>query len=172
MAKKKTNKNTGLLCGVAGFVFGVIALCMGFLAGFSLKEGGDEIATVFQMGFGWKETVSAMGVSATTVFSKFNIWITLGLFMPVIGGLLLLPNNKLLSLISAVLFVVGAVLMFTALSSFQNTLVTDGLGAVTSLVIKEAIKNGTATLGVGAILGGIFSVLGALAAAAKTFFVK
>ena len=178
MAKKKSksSKNmVNLLVGAIGLLFGVAALCMGFLSGATFNGGDYEMTTVFQMAFGWKEEV----FSGTITLSGFNIWITLGLFFPVIGGLLLLTKGKFSSLIALVLFVVAAVMFFTALSSFTNTLLTlegakleDAIGATAAEAIRALIKNGNASLGIGAILGGVFSVLGALVAAYKTFFLK
>ena len=176
MAKKKSSKMTvNLLVGVLGLLFGVAALCMGFLSGAAFNGGEYDMATVFQMAFGWKEDVAG----ATISLSGFNIWITLGLFFPIIGGLLLLLKGKFSALIALVLYVVAAVLFFTALSSFTNTLFTlEGagldniIGATAAEAIRALIKNGNASLGIGAILGGIFSILGALAAAYKTFLMK
>lgn len=175
MAKKKSSKKTvNLLVGVLGLLFGVAALCMGFLSGAAFNGGEYDMATVFQMAFGWKEDVAG----ATISLSGFNIWITLGLFFPIIGGLLLLLKGKFSALIALVLYVVAAVLFFTALSSFTNTLFTmdavldNPIGAAAAEAIRALIKNGNASLGVGAILGGIFSILGALAAAYKTFLMK
>ena len=177
MAKKKSksSKNmVNLLVGAIGLLFGVAALCMGFLSGATFNGGDYEMTTVFQMAFGWKEEV----FSGTITLSGFNIWITLGLFFPVIGGLLLLTKGKFSSLIALVLFVVAAVMFFTALSSFTNTLLTldavldNPIGAPIAEAIRALIKNGNASLGIGAILGGVFSVLGALVAAYKTFFLK
>ena len=176
MAKKKSksSKNmVNLLVGAIGLLFGVAALCMGFLSGATFNGGDYEMTTVFQMAFGWKEEVGG-----TITLSGFNIWITLGLFFPVIGGLLLLTKGKFSSLIALVLFVVAAVMFFTALSSFTNTLLTmdampdNPIGAPIAVAIRALIKNGNASLGIGAILGGVFSVLGALVAAYKTFFLK
>lgn len=178
MAKKKSksSKNmVNLLVGAIGLLFGVAALCMGFLSGATFNGGDYEMTTVFQMAFGWKESV--IGDSSISL-SGFNIWITLGLFFPIIGGLLLLLKGKFSALIALVLYVVAAVLFFTALSSFTNTLFTmdavldNPIGAAAAEAIRALIKNGNASLGVGAILGGIFSILGALVAAYKTFFLK
>ena len=176
MAKKKSKSSqnmVNLLVGAIGLLFGVAALCMGFLSGATFNGGDYEMTTVFQMAFGWKEEVGG-----TITLSGFNIWITLGLFFPVIGGLLLLTKGKFSSLIALVLFVVAAVLFFTALSSFTNTLFTmdavldNPIGAPIAVAIRALIENGNASLGIGAILGGVFSVLGALVAAYKTFFLK
>ena len=145
MAKKKSksSKNmVNLLVGAIGLLFGVAALCMGFLSGATFNGGDYEMTTVFQMAFGWKEEVGG-----TITLSGFNIWITLGLFFPVIGGLLLLTKGKFSSLIALVLYVVAAVMFFTALSSFTNTLLTmdampdNPIGAPIAVAIRALIKN-------------------------------
>ena len=166
MAKKKTNKNTGTIVSAAALLMGVLALCLaGFMAAVAFGEGENAYtATCFAAAFGWKQKVG----SGSIAWSEFNFLIMLALFLPLIGGILAVVKGKLFGFIALVAFVAGAVLLFLCPSLLENSL-TDagkvGVGIAGLVGVKAA-------LGVGAILGGIFSVLGALAAAAKTFFVK
>ena len=81
---------------------------------------------------------------------------------------MLIPCWAWLALLGLGLIVAGAVLLFLCPTMLESSL-TDvgkvGVGISGALGVDPA-------LGIGAILGGIFSILGALAAAYKTFLMK
>ncbi|PWM72153.1 MAG: hypothetical protein DBX59_06835 [Bacillota bacterium] len=167
MAKKKSNNVQSLAVAGACLLFGVLAFCLaGFLAAVAFGEGEHAYtATGFAAAFGWKQKI--IGDNAVT-WSNFNFMITLALFLPLIGGVLGALKGKLFSFIALAAFVAGAVLMFLCPTFLESSL-TDagklGVGIAGIAGIKPA-------LAVGSILGGVFSVLGALVTAYKTFFMK
>lgn len=167
MAKKKSSKNNSLIVSGVTLLLGVLAFCLaGFLAAVAFGEGENAYtATGFQAAFGWKQNI--IGDAAVT-WSNFNFLITLGLFLPLIGGVLAIFKGKIFGFIALVAFVAGAVLLFLCPTMLESSLTEAGkLGVGISGVLGV-----DPALGVGAILGGIFSILGALAAAYKTFLMK
>ena len=173
MAKKKSSKNNSLIVSGVTLLLGVLAFCLaGFLA--AVKIGGadsNSTLTGFQSAFGYKETIGSGILSASVEINKFNIMVTLGLFLPLIGGVLAIFKGKLFGFIALVAFVAGAVLLFLCPSLVKSTLSTAGISDWLGGIFGTDASVPTA-LGIGAILGGIFSILGALAAAYKTFFLK
>ena len=174
MAKKKKSGNAqAIAVSAACFLFGVLAFVLaGFLA--AVKIGGadsNSTLTGFQSAFGYKETIRSGILSASVEINKFNIMVTLGLFLPLIGGVLAIFKGKLFGFIALVAFVAGAVLLFLCPSLVKSTLSTAGISDWLGGIFGTDASVPTA-LGIGAILGGIFSILGALVAAYKTFFLK
>ena len=106
-----------------------------------------------------------------TEVCTFNFMIMLALFLPVIGGVLAIFKGKLFGFLALVVFVVGAILMFLIPTLVKSTLVTAGISDWIGSVTGTDASVPTA-LGIGAIIGGVLSVLGALTAGYKTFFLK
>lgn len=172
MAKKKSNNTVSLAVSCAGVLFGALAFCLaGFLAAVKLG-GADSSSTLtgFQAAFGYTETTGGI-VSVSVEICKFNFMITLALFLPLLGGLLCALKGKLFGFIALVAFVAGAVLLFMCPALVKSTLVTSGLSDWLGSIVGGDASVPTA-LGVGAIIGGICAVLGALVAAYKTFLMK
>lgn len=80
-------------------------------------------------------------------------------------------KGKLFGFIALAAFIAGAVLMFLIPTLVKSTLVTAGVSDWIEGIIGGDASVPTA-LGVGAIVGGVMSILGALVAAYKTFFMK
>lgn len=167
MAKKKKSNTQSLAVSGVSLLLGVLAFCLaGFLAAVAFGEGENAYtATGFSAAFGWKQNV--VGDAAVT-WSNFNILITLALFLPLIGGVLGALKGKLFAFIALAAFVAGAVLLFLCPTFLENSL-TDagkiGVGIGGIFGVEPA-------LGIGAIIAGVCSVLGALAAAYKAFLMK
>ncbi len=167
MAKKKKSNTQSLAVSGVSLLLGVLAFCLaGFLAAVAFGEGENAYtATGFSAAFGWKQNVVG---DATVTWSNFNILITLALFLPLIGGVLGALKGKLFAFIALAAFVAGAVLLFLCPTFLENSL-TDagkiGVGIGGLFGVEPA-------LGIGAIIAGVCSVLGALAAAYKAFLMK
>lgn len=170
MAKKK-NKTQSLAVGAIALFFGVLALCLGgFLAAVKVG-GGDSTLTGFQAAFGYSVKTDVVISTIVTEVCTFNFMIMLALFLPVIGGVLAIFKGKLFGFLALVVFVVGAILMFLIPTLVKSTLVTAGISDWIGSVTGTDASVPTA-LGIGAIIGGVLSVLGALTAGYKTFFLK
>ncbi len=167
MAKKKKSNTQSLAVSGVSLLLGVLAFCLaGFLAAVAFGEGENAYtATGFSAAFGWKQNVVG---DATVTWSNFNILITLALFLPLIGGVLGALKGKLFAFIALAAFVAGAVLLFLCPTFLENSL-TDagkiGVGIGGLFGVEPA-------LGIGTIIAGVCSVLGALAAAYKAFLMK
>lgn len=161
MAKKKKS-NIKQYVGYGSLVLGVLAVCMGFLAAVTMLNKLGSISSdptnvsLFQVAFGYK--------SGDTQMSNFSFFALLAILLPLAGGLLAAMKGKLFNFIAIAAFIAGAVLMFCSVPIFEGAL-TDG--GKLWFAVYEAAEN--VKLGVGAILGGIFSIIGALATAYKTF---
>lgn len=165
MAKKKSNKsNLSLILKVVVLALGVAAFCMAFVASvkFSYAALGSttEVSySGFQSMFGYSETTTVLGSEITTKYLGFSILSTLAFVMPLVGAVLSMTSNKTLRYVGAGLMIAGAVLMFFV-PQFTVLAKVDG-----ELTAAAAVLNGaTRSLGVGAILGGVFAALGGLVA--------
>lgn len=166
MAKKKSSKksNMGLILSIVILALGVAAFCMAFLTCVKYTAGGDTAAefTGFQTMFGHMEKGEFTGIE--THYLAFSFMALLTFAMPLVGAVLSLVENKIVRFVGAGLMIAGAVLLFL-LPSFAVFASTDGLSvadaSATALAVT-ALKNATAGLGIGAILGGVFAGLGGL----------
>ena len=166
MAKKKTTKKStkqmDLILKVAVLVLGVAALCMGFLVAVKFTTNNGDLHkafTGFQSAFGYSVTDSGILGSVTTHYLGFSILSLLALLLPVVGAVMTIFKNKVVRLVGAALMIVGAVLMFL-IPSFTVLATVDSKLTLASAILKEC----TVGLGIGAILGGVFSLLGGLVA--------
>ncbi|MBE5738796.1 MAG: hypothetical protein E7354_03635 [Clostridiales bacterium] len=162
MAKKKS-KNTGLILSVVVLVLGVAAFCMSFLTGVKYisaltKETAFEF-TGFQTMFGYTETTGSI-IEVSSKFLGFSILATLAFVLPLVGAVLTFVKNKIARLVGAVLMLAGAVMLFL-LPSFVVLATVDGNLTAAAAMVKACE---TSTLGIGAILGGVFAGLGGLVA--------
>ena len=154
MAKKK--KYSYFIAGGIALVLGIAAFCMMFLNAvtYALKVVGTEFSfTGMELAFGSK--VEAAGFSVDTL--KFNIMTTLGFCLPLVGGVLalLFKNGLITKVVTTACCVVGAVCLFSTTGCTAISL--GGAEAKDALLVLFDEK-----LGIGAILGGVFSVLGAV----------
>ena len=171
MAKKKTSskssKQLDLILKVVVVVLGVAALCMGFLAAvnFATSKGAVEgTYTGFQVVFGYHPTTKSVLGDVTQHHLGFSFMALLAFVLPVAGAVMSIFKNKIVRIVGAVLMIVGAVLMFLV-PSFAVLATVDGKLTLISAVLDAC----TRTLGIGAILGGVFSALGGLVAGYSIF---
>ena len=165
MAKKKSSKksNMGLILSIVILVLGVAAFCMAFLTCVKYTAGDTAAEfTGFQTMFGHMEKGEITGIE--THYLAFSFMALLTFAMPLVGAVLSLVENKIVRFVGAGLMIAGAVLLFL-LPSFAVLASTDGLSvadATATAVATTALKEATAGLGIGAILGGVFAGLGGL----------
>lgn len=167
MAKKKSRKknNIGLIITVVILALGVASFCMAFLTGVKFTSGETEVGnfTGFQTMFGYMEKGDFTGLE--THYLAFSFMAILAFALPLIGAVLSFLNNKIVKFVGAGLMIAGAVLLFL-LPSFVVFASTEGLSAFDATATAAGVgllKNATAGLGIGAILGGVFAGLGGLA---------
>lgn len=163
MAKKKKSLNY-IVVGALALLFGIAAFCMMFLTAITFKSG-DTVTdgyTGAQLAFGYSEDIPLFGEFKVL---GFNFVALLAFALPLVGGVVaLITKNGLISkIISVACFVAGAVLLFSIVGY-------SGLGRATSensivqAFLDELYKaiDSTKGLGIGAILGAIFSIIGAV----------
>ena len=161
MAKKKSGNNTGLILTIVILALGVAAFCMAFLVGVKYLGLNDEVAyefTGFQTMFGYTEKTTALGVTLSSEYLAFSFMATLAFALPLVGALVSLSGNKIAKLVGALLMIAGAVLLFL-LPNFVVLATADGNLTVAAKLVD--LCSGS-TLGIGAILGGVFAGLGGL----------
>lgn len=165
MAKKKSkNANLSLILKVVVLALGVAAFCMAFVASvkfsYTILGNTTEVSySGFQSMFGYSETTTAFGAEVTTKYLGFSIMSTLAFVMPLVGAVLSLTGNKVARWVGAGLMIAGAVLIFFV-PQFTILAKVDG-----ELTAAATVLNGaTRSLGIGAILGGVFAALGGLVA--------
>lgn len=159
MAKKKSN-NLAKYLPFATIVLSILAFVMLFLPAIVTKEAKlDTDYSGFQLAFGYKEEM--LGKEVTIL--KFSFMNFLTVLLPLAALVLTLLNafgkkqNKLFTLLAAICLAVAGVFFFCSLG-FSSFNVHEKVVDET----KELFK-----LGIGAILGGVFSLLGALASFAS-----
>lgn len=167
MAKKKLKY---FIPGAIALVLGIVAFCMMFLPAitFNAGESSSDGWTGMQIAFGYKEELNyGIGKLEFTILN-FNFLVTLAFFLPIIGGLLalILKNGLITKIVTTACFVVSAVLLFSivGLSGLGRPTVDTGISIADSFInsLYEQI-DATKGLGIGAILGAVFSILGAVA---------
>ena len=158
MAKKKKSNNKSILKLVA-LVLGVGAVLLGLLKCVTFIDKLLETETSFtgfQIMFGYVEEIKAGNTVISTIeHLTFSFMALLAFVLPLAGGILTLPKNKILNFIAIGCFIVGAVLLFL-LPSF----------AITEMYVAKLC---TSSLAIGAVLSAIASILGALVTAYITF---
>ena len=179
MAKKSKKKSCKAVCKYIPFLLlllSVVVVLMGFLAGVKyVPENGDKITyTLFEVTFGKKVTGVDLGVILSgTSKINFSFLALLGLFLPLVGGIVVLfVKGKIGGLVATLCFIASAVLLFLVPSITKIT------SEVSSGIIGGTTKSANTfkelgySLGVGSILGGIVSCIGALISLFHTATVK
>ena len=158
MAKK--SKLNYYIPGAIALLFGIAAFCMMFLDAVTYvgKIGGSSFSiTGMDLAFGSKNT-DFPGV--TIELLQFNIMVTLAFVLPLVGGIISLISGKsfIIKIIATACFVVGAVFLFSTTGFTAISLGSDVKDGVLLLFNEK--------LAIGAILVGIFAIIGAVV----TFF--
>lgn len=152
MAKKKSRKksNMGLILSIVILALGVAAFCMAFVVcvknSGSISEAEYSTYTGFQVMFGYSEKTGEF-IKVEAQVLNFSFMATLAFALPLIGSVLSLIDNKIIRFVGAGLMVAGAVLLFL----FPNFVIP-----------VKSTEVFTRSLGIGAILGGVFAGLGGL----------
>ncbi len=168
MAKKNLKY---FIPGAIALVLGIVAFCMMFLPAvkFTFETIGfsEDGWTGAQIAFGYKESV--LGQEFTIL--NFNFIALLAFLLPIVGGILalLFKNGLITKIVTTACFVVSAVLMFSmaAISGMGRVTLEEGnfvSDTVNSILqgIYDAVDE-TKSLAVGPIVGGIVSIVGAVA---------
>lgn len=172
MAKKIQNsvkKYAPIIAVLASLAFAIVAICMIFAPCVTI-ESLDSSYTGSQLMFGYKETGAiseAVVLNASANIVTFVLMIV-GV-VAVILSALMKKQGKLLALVAAVALVVAGVFWFLVIQfSAPNA------GSLTGEAADEFIeaRKSLYTLGAGAIVGGIFSILAGLASASLIFIKK
>lgn len=167
---KKQKSNIIQLFPIIGTVLGIIAVVMIFLPAISIKDT-EVTYTGLQTAFGYTQE----GLFGDRIIFKFSLILFVG-FIIAIGAVafavfhLLTPKNKSFLLFAVVCFVLSALCYF-----FQIELLSVGDGFLSELVgsyLNPDLAKETMQLGVGAVVGGIASVLSAIACALPIFIKK
>ena len=168
MAKKNLKY---FIPGAIALVLGIVAFCMMFLPAvkFTVDAMGfsEDGWTGAQIAFGYKESIASREITIL----NFNFLAFLAFLLPLIGGVLalLFKNGLITKIVTTACFVVGAVLLFSmvALSGMGRALLSedDLLSGVVNPILNaiyDAIDD-TKSLGVGPIVAGVVSIIGAVA---------
>lgn len=164
MAKRKNSLSKSLP--LVLFVLGIVVVCMGFLAGVTYKpENMDPSSyTLFDITFGKELSSGGLeGIIEGKTTINFSILATLGLFLPLVGALISnLLKGRIGALVSALCFIASAVLLFLVpqITSVTVEISSGIIGSSTSSV--STFKELDYQLGVGTIIAGSLSSLGAL----------
>ena len=166
MAKKNLKY---FIPGAIALVLGIVAFCMMFLPAITFNAGDSSSDgwTGAQIAFGYKE--SLLGQEITIL--NFNFLVFLAFLLPLVGGILalLFKNGLITKIVTTACFVVGAVLLFSivGLSGIGRVSLEEGniLSDAVHAFLDELNKaiDSTKGMGIGAILGAIFSIIGAVA---------
>lgn len=167
MAKKKSFSY--YIAGGIALLFGIAAFCMMFLPAitFNMADSTADGWTGAQLAFGYKESYPVIG---EVTILNFNILVFLAFVLPLVGGLLALvfKNGLITKIATTACFVVGAVLLFSIVGlSGIGRISMEGenlLGETVNAILNElyAAIDSSKGLGIGAILGGVFAVIGAV----------
>lgn len=154
MAKKSQIKY--YIPGAIALLLGIAAFCMMFLDAVTYvgKIGGSTISiTGMDLAFGSKNT-DIPGVTIEVL--QFNIMVTLAFVLPLLGGIISLITGKSFigKIIATACFVVGAVFLF---STTGFTAISFGSDTKDALLLLFNEK-----LAIGAIIGGVLAILGAV----------
>lgn len=151
MAKKKSRKNNKALSYIkyGAVLFAIVGVIM---AVFSFVNYGDSAFTGFQVVFGYTGKVDFLGIALSTQVLSFSIMALLCLLLPLVGSFSIMSKNKIVKFVGFLLMIAGCVLCFLV----PNFVVfTKEAYATTASLIGSS-------LGIGAILSGVFFGLGAL----------
>ena len=166
MAKRK-QKNIIQLMPVIAIVLGVISIIMMFLPAVGIK-GTETTYTGWQTAFGYTEETM---IADVPVFN-FSLVLFIGFVLMLAGVVLAVfqavsPKGKFFALLAVVCFVVAVLCWF-----FQIQFLSVGDGFTAGGILNPDIAKDNMQLGIGAILGGITSTLGAVACALPIFMKK
>ena len=168
MAKKKNLKKSFSSNGLFILMFlGLVILAMGFLTAVTRKSDYTDPTNYsgFTVIFGKVLTDAGVkGTAGTTKSIAFSFLALLAFFLPLLGsvvaGFLLKGNKFIAGIVIAACFIASAVLLFM-MPQITSIKTVYTLGSKTSTTVETLAELGY-TLGVGSIIAGAVSSLGAL----------
>lgn len=161
MAKKKSGVSISKICLALGLLLGVAAICMMFVTSVEFK---GLTYTGLQTAFGYTKETDVLVATAKTEVFAFSFMNLLTYILALAGVVLCLLNmlahksSKLFAFVSAAAFIVSAVFFFLT-PQFSIPMV---LG-------KSAQGSVELALGIGSILGGVFSGIAGVSTLASCF---
>ena len=163
MAKKKDTSIR--IVGAFALVLGIVTFCMMFVDCVKFELWGVATSlTGSKIAFGYTVTQNIIIGEVSATVLNFNVLAFLGFLLPLAGGVLaLLSKNGLITkIVTTGCFVAGAVLLFT-IASYVSVGFATGGEYFEDIVkpIHEALQK-NASLGAGAIAGGVLSIVGAV----------
>lgn len=167
MAKKsKAKQSTGNLFTLIALLLSIASLIMLFLPAINVINS-ETTFKGSQVVFGYEEVTKVLGSTITTSILDFSFMNLLTYILVVVGTVLLIVNilgkgNDLTDLISIVALLVAGILFFLTVN-FTMPYLDELASKITT--IEEVREN--YELGIGAILGGIFSILAAVSLVLK-----
>lgn len=173
MAKKK---DVGKYLGFGAVLFALVAVIMMFLAGVVVKTGrnSSESYSVLKIAFGATITDNDIYKS---VF-KFNfltcmatVFIIAGLVFTLLAALKI-GNAKLWAFLGGALLIVGAIFMFCLIGLTSVETSTKGSTTVNKVQKLSEMDKDSVKLGIGAILAGVFGIIGGVASLGRAVIGK
>lgn len=167
MAKKKSKKEVLKLLPLCLFTLSLLVVLIGFLPGVSITNG-DKTTTynIFKLAFGGEITGASFGSLFTASINiSFSILVCLALFLPNVGCVVkMFLSNKVGTLVVLLCFIASAVLLFVvpSISSFAASGSVLGSSGTTD---ATTFKDAGYSLGFGAIIGAVLSIIGGLGSA-------
>ena len=160
MAKKsKKQKTNGKLFLAIALLFGIASIFMILLPAIKVIDN-DTAYTGLQVVFGYENKETLFGSTITTPILEFSFMNLLTYLLVIVGVITLILNligkaSGLLSLIS-IIALIGAGVLFFLTANFTMPVVGD-IGSFLGNTVEEIREY--YQLGIGAILGGVFSIL-------------
>ncbi len=153
MAKKKSSKKSLKILSFVKYgaiAFAVVGLVMTV---FTFAKFGEEGYTGLQQIFGYSiESEPIFGPTIVTPILKFSFMTLLAVVLPLIGSISIFFKNKIIRAVGVVVMIAGCVLTFLA----PNFVVYANSNSFTDAL------HSSASLGIGAILAGVFFCVGTL----------
>ena len=170
MAKKKID--LGMIATLAAAVLGVIAIIMLALPAIANKVSTDTVYSGWDVAFGLTEKATVGGATISREIFKFSFMNVLT-YLLVIAGIACTVLNylgkggKYMNLIATVTFLLAGIFFFLVIPfSMPN------VGGEATIEEIAELKEEFFKLGAGAIIGGICSILAAVASGYKAFILK
>ena len=158
-------KNLGKIITCAGVVLALVAFLMMFAPAISYKSEHVDAITGAQVAFGKKDTLAA------SAYMLAYLLLIVGIVPAVLA--ILGKGGKIVSIVAAVCFVAAAIFFFLPM-----VMVMPNVGKLEGAAKDKAVESfrnilkETADVGIGAIVGGILSILAAAAVAVPLFLKK
>lgn len=167
MAKRKRKSNTKVALSLLEIILAIAAICMLFVPVIGVKDS-DTTFTGMQAAFGYTLSNKKGSLDLSYHVLAFSFMAFLPYLLSIISVVLIVVSLVLKNGYKLVKFLVALVFIASAVFFFLTTNFVTGADDLTSYLAS----NTTFTLGVGAIVAGVVSAVGALCALADTYLNK